>query len=467
MPLIISIAAGLIIRFGIPKPAALSSRAWQLLAIFITTIVGLIVGPLPVGAWAFVCLTATVVTKTLSFQEAFSALTNDVIWLIVVAFFFSRGFLKSGLGDRVATYFIRWLGKKTVGLAYGLVLSEAVVAPAIPSSTARAGGVFSPVIASVAASSGSLPNDSSAKKLGSFLAMTQLQSAGNSSALFLTAAAQNLLCIKLAQELGVKIASPWITWFKFACLPAFVGLILTPLILYKLYPPGIKDTPHAPAMASERLKQMGSVTRDEWIMIVTMLLAVALWISGDRIGISSVVAAMLALSLLLLLGVLKWDDCLSEKSAWDTLAWFAVLVGLAGQLAKLGIVSWMSDSVAHGLTSMHVSRPAAFAILQVAYFFIHYLFASQTAHVGALYSGFLGMNLASGIPGKLAALALAYNTNLFGALTHYSSGQAAVYYGAGYVNLRDVFKFGIIMAIINAAIWIAVAGCWWKILCLY
>lgn len=150
---------------------------------------------------------------------------------------------------------------------------------------------------------------------------------------------------------------------------------------------------------------------------------------SDRIGISSVVTAMLALSLLLLLGVLKWDDCLSEKSAWDTLAWFAVLVGLAGQLAKLGIVSWMSDSVAHGLTSMHVSRPAAFAILQVAYFFIHYLFASQTAHVGAVYSGFLGMNLASGIPGTLAALALAYNTNLFGALTHYSSGQAAVYYG--------------------------------------
>lgn len=175
MPLLISIAAGIIIQFGVPKPAALSNRAWQLLAIFITTIVGLIVGPLPVGAWAFVCLTATVVTKTLSFQEAFSALTNDVIWLIVVAFFFSRGFVKSGLGDRVATYFIKWLGKKTVGLAYGLVLSEAVVAPAIPSSTARAGGVFSPVIASVAASSGSLPNDSSAKKLGSFLAMTQLQ----------------------------------------------------------------------------------------------------------------------------------------------------------------------------------------------------------------------------------------------------------------------------------------------------
>jgi DASS family divalent anion:Na+ symporter len=138
---------------------------------------------------------------------------------------------------------------------------------------------------------------------------------------------------------------------------------------------------------------------------------------------------MLGLSVLLLLGVLDWDDCLSEKSAWDTLAWFAVLVGMAGQLTTLGIVQWMSDSVAKTLFSFSLTWPAAMAILQGSYFLIHYLFASQTGHVGALYSAFLAMHIAAGVPGVLAALALAYNTNLFGALTHYSSGQAAVYYG--------------------------------------
>lgn len=138
---------------------------------------------------------------------------------------------------------------------------------------------------------------------------------------------------------------------------------------------------------------------------------------------------MLGLSILLLLGVLEWDDCLSEKSAWDTLAWFAVLVGMAGQLTNLGIVTWMSNCVANLLQSFSLSWPAAFGVLQASYFFIHYLFASQTGHVGALYSAFLAMHVAAGVPGVLAALTLAYNTNLFGALTHYSSGQAAVYYG--------------------------------------
>ncbi|KAL9174510.1 hypothetical protein ABFS82_02G057000 [Erythranthe guttata] len=460
VPLIISLAIGIAVRFFVPKPVEVTPQAWQLLSIFLSTIAGLVLSPLPVGAWAFLGLTTAVLTKTLTFAAAFSAFTNEVIWLIVISFFFARGFVKTGLGDRIATYFVKWLGKSTLGLSYGLTLSEALIAPAMPSTTARAGGVFLPIIKSLSLSAGSKPNDPSKKKLGSFLIQSQFQSAGNSSALFLTAAAQNLLCLKLAEELGVVIANPWVSWFKAASLPAFVSLLATPFILYKLYPPETKDTPEAPAMAAKKLELMGPVTKNEWVMIGTMLLAVSLWVFG-------VVAAMLGLSILLLLGVLDWDDCLSEKSAWDTLAWFAVLVGMAGQLTSLGIVSWMSNGVAKLLQSLSLSWPAAFALLQAAYFSIHYLFASQTGHVGALYSAFLAMNIASGVPGVLAALALAYNTNLFGALTHYSSGQAAVYFGAGYVDLPDVFKYGFIMAIVNAVIWVVVGSFWWKFLGLY
>lgn len=144
---------------------------------------------------------------------------------------------------------------------------------------------------------------------------------------------------------------------------------------------------------------------------------------------------MIGLSSLLLLGVLDWDDVLSEKSAWDTLAGFTVLVGLSGQLTNLGIVTWMSDSVAKSLQSLSLSWPATFVVLQTAYFLIHYLFASQTGHVSALYAAFLSMHIASGVPGVLAALALSYNTDLFGALTHYSSGQAAVYFGGASLSL--------------------------------
>eukprot|EP00252_Welwitschia_mirabilis_P016290 TRINITY_DN35948_c0_g1_i1.p1 TRINITY_DN35948_c0_g1~~TRINITY_DN35948_c0_g1_i1.p1 ORF type:complete len:572 (-),score=66.47 TRINITY_DN35948_c0_g1_i1:396-2111(-) len=467
LPLVLSVAVGLVVRFLVPKPVDVSAQAWQLLAIFLSTITGLVLSPLPVGAWAFIGLTTAIISRTLTFGAAFGAFTNEVIWLIVISFFFARGFVKTGLGDRIATYFVKWLGKSTLGLSYGLTVSEALIAPAMPSTTARAGGVFLPIIKSLSLSAGSHPNDKSSKRLGSYLIQSQFQACGNSSALFLTAAAQNLLCLKLAEELGVVIPSPWVSWFKVASVPAFVALVATPYLIYRLYPPEVKDTPEAPAVAAKRLVEMGPVTRNEWVMVGTMLLAVTLWVCGESLGIPSVVAAMLGLSILLLLGVLDWDDCLSEKSAWDTLAWFAVLVGMAGQLTNLGIVQWMSSCVAKVLQSFSLSWPAAFGILQASYFFIHYLFASQTGHVGALFSAFLAMHLAAGVPATLAALALAYNTNLFGALTHYSSGQAAVYFGAGYVDLPDVFKLGFISALFNAIIW-AVVGCfWWKFLGLY
>ncbi|KAJ6814881.1 putative dicarboxylate transporter 2.1, chloroplastic [Iris pallida] len=467
IPLLLSVSVGLVLRFAVPRPGSLTPKAWSLLAIFLSTIAGLVLSPLPVGAWAFAALTVLVVSRTLPFAAAFAAYTNEVIWLIVISFFFARGFVKTGLGERVATYFVKWLGRSTLGLSYGLAVSEALMAPAMPSTTARAGGVFSPIIRALALTNDSRPSDESARRIGSYLIMSQLQASSSSSALFLTGAAQNLLCLELAKGLGVKISSPWVTWFKYSSLPAITSLVFTPYFIYKIFPPEIKNTPEAPPMATKKLEEMGPMSKNEWAMVGTMVITVSLWIAGGSIGMPPVVAAMLGLTILLLVGVLDWNDCLSEKSAWDTLAWFGVVVGMANQLTSLGVVAWMSGCVEKFLQHLSINVVGGFFVLQASYLFIHYLFASQTAHVAALYSAFLGMHLANHIPGLFATLALAYNTNLNGALTHYSSGQAAVYYGSGYLRLPDIFRIGILTALFNILIWGLVGSFWWKVLGLY
>eukprot|EP00897_Mesotaenium_endlicherianum_P008240 jgi/Mesen1/7444/ME000389S06784 len=406
IPFVLSVGIGLVLRFLVPVPAGVTKQAWHLLAIFLSTITGLVLSPLPVGAWAFLGLTTAVLTRTLTFAAAFSAFTNEVIWLIVISFFFARGFVKTGLGDRVATYFVMWLGKSTLGLSYGLTFSEALIAPAMPSTTARAGGVFLPIIQSLALGADSKPNDPSARKLGSFLVMSQFQVR---APLPLPSPPLPSLVLSLAR-----------------LLPGWLSPSIVPPCLCRYLPP-----------------------------------------DKEALGVASVVAAMLGLSVLLVTGVLTWDDCLVEKSAWDTLAWFAVLVGMSGQLNALGLVKWMADGVARSLIGPSTPWPVSFLTLQLAYFLSHYLFASQTGHVGALYSAFLAMNLAASVPGLMAALALAYNTNLFGALTHYSSGQAAVYFGAGYVDLPDVFRLGAITAAVNIAIWLLTGAAWWKVLGIY
>lgn len=464
-PLAASVAVGLAINFVVPRPEAVVPQAWALLAIFLSTISGLVLSPLPVGAWAFVGLTTAVVTGTLSFQNAFAAMTNDVIWLIVLAFFFARGFVRTGLGDRVATMFVRALGKSTLGLSYGLTISEAILAPAMPSTTARAGGVYLPIITSLAKQAGSEPGPT-ANKLGSFLIQTQLQSSGHSSAMCMTAAAQNLLSLKLAASLGVVIASPWISWFKAACVPAIIGLLVTPLLVYKLYPPEVKDTPEAPAEAARKLKELGPLSQDELMVVITMAITVFMWIF-QPFGIKPVVAAMLGMSLQLVSGVITWAECLNEKGAWDTLLWFAVLIGMSAQLNALGFIDYLSSTVAGALTAANLAWPQVMLILHGCYFAIHYLFASQTAQVAALSTAFMAMMMASGAPPVLVGLTMAFHTNLFGAITHYASGQSACYYGAGFVELKDYFRLGAICGVVNVLIWGIFGGLWWKAIGLY
>eukprot|EP00803_Ostreobium_quekettii_P001978 evm.model.scf_1858.2 EVM.evm.TU.scf_1858.2 scf_1858:5517-13692(+) len=463
VPLAITLAIGLVLRFLVPIPEGITAKGWTLLSIFLSTIGGLVLEPLPTGAVAFLGLTATVLSGTLTFAQATSAMTSEVIWLIVVSFFFAKGFELTGLGRRVAFLFVKLFGKNTLGLSYGLNVAEGLISPAMPSTTARAGGIFVPIMTNIAKNAGSTPV-SKRMKLGAFLVHSQFQTSSHTSALFLTAAAQNLLCLKLAADTIGTIGNPFVTWSLGALAPAAAGLILSPLLMYTLIPPELKETPEAPQEAQEQLENMGPMSNKEWIMLGTMLLAITLWVFGEGLGIPAVLAAMIGLCILLLTGTLKWQDCLNYAPAWDTLFWFAVLIGLSGQLNSMGIISAFSAKCGAFLTSLNLGMMPLFVVLHVVFFGIHYLFASQTAHVAALYSAFLTLMLSAGVPPLMAALSLAYNSNLFGSITQFASGQAAVYYGSGFMTLQEVFKIGALFALLNLALWLGVGIPWWKAL---
>ena len=138
---------GSVLRRAVPRGP--HARGVALLAIFCTTVAGLVVKPAPVGMWCFMSLTFTVMTKTLTFEQGLASLTNQVIWLIVVASFFARAFIKTGFGDRLGLLFVRAFGSDTLKLAYGLQTAEAFLSPAMPSTTARAAGVFVPIVNSL------------------------------------------------------------------------------------------------------------------------------------------------------------------------------------------------------------------------------------------------------------------------------------------------------------------------------
>jgi DASS family divalent anion:Na+ symporter len=435
----------------------------HLLAIFVATILGVILKPLPMGAVALVGICATAVSGTLSITDALSGFGNRVIWLIVLAFFISRGFIKTGLGARIAYLFMAVLGRRSLGLGYGLVATDLVLAPAIPSNTARAGGVVFPILRSVAEAYESRPDDGTAGRIGAFLTVAAFQGTVITSAMFLTAMAANPLAAELAAAQGVEIS--WVGWAVAALVPGVLSLILVPWVIYRLFPPEVRETPQAPALAKERLRAMGPMGRGEWIMLLAFFLLLVLWILSGTLGIHTTTTALLGLVVLLIAGVLTWDDVLREKGAWDTLVWFSALVMMASYLTELGLIPWFSETVGGWFTG--VGWAAGFLALSLVYFYSHYFFASNTAHVSAMYAPFLGVALALGAPPLLAALVLGFFSNLFSSMTHYGTGPAPVLFGAGYVEVQDWWRLGLVVSLVNLAVWLGVGGIWWKVLGLW
>jgi len=142
-----------------------------------------------------------------------------------------------------------------------------------------------------------------------------------------------------------------------------------------------------------------------------------------------------------------------------------VLVMMATELGRFGIPRWFGGTVTAALGD--VGWVAGFLALSLAYFYSHYFFASNTAHISSMYAAFLAVALALGTPPLLAALVLAFFSNLFGGLTHYTAAAAPIFFGAGYVPLGTWWKVGGLLSLVNITIWLVVGGLWWKVLGLW
>lgn len=302
--------------------------------------------------------------------------------------------------------------------------------------------------------------------MGAYLMKTCFQTSTISSGMFITAMAANPLAVNLATDaLGYSIS--WGQWALAGLVPGLICLTTVPLILYFIYPPKVKDTPEAPVRAKEELSKLGPLSLNEKITAGALGTTVLLWIFGGSFGINAVAAALLGLSVLLITNVTTWKECLGNGQAWDTYTWFAALISMATFLNKFGFIAWFSDVVVKLVSSLGLSWQPAFGIIVLMYFYSHYFFASGAAHIGAMYTAFLSVAIASGTPAIVAALALGQLSNVMGCLTTYGIGSAPPYFGAKYVPQAKWYQLGLILSVWYLLVWGIAGGAWWKVLGLW
>jgi len=447
----------------IPTPEGLSENAWHFFALFLATITGVITEPIPgaaVGMLGVCVATALGLVRPAPAQAtawALSGFSNATVWLVFAAYMFACGYSKTGLGRRIALHLIRMMGNRTLGLGYAITFADLALAPVTPSATARSGGTIYPVVRSIPDLYDSYPNDPSARKVGAYLLYTALAASAVSSSMFITALAPNTMAIAMiAKGTGNTIA--WTLWFK-GFLP--VGIILTliqPALLYAIYPPQIKSAPAAPKWAGEQLNAMGAMTRREITMLLLVLGALGFWIGGASLIDPAIVSAFVILGMVIF-GVVSWDDIVGHSQAWNTLVWFATLVAMAGGLAETKFLDWLAASLVPMLSGLGAYTTIVGIVL--TFFFLHYFFASITAHTATLFPLFLAVAIKIPVVSPVAwALLLAYPLGMIGILTPYASGQNAVYYGSGYIKRRDFWVLGFALGVVYTVVYLGIIVKW-------
>ena len=458
-----------------PAPEGLAQHAWYFFAIFAGVIVGLMLEPLPGGAIGIIGVTAVAAlapwvlygpqelakpgfkAMNAALSWALAGFSNATVWLIFGAFMFAMAYEKTGLGRRIALELVKLMGRRTLTLGYAIVIADTLLSPFTPSNTARSGGTIYPVIRNLPALYDSKPNDSSARRIGSYLMWVAIAGTCVTSSMFVTALAPNLLAVEMIKKTA-KLDISWTQWCVSFLPVGIVLLILVPILTYWIYPPEVKESSEVPKWAAKELGQMGRLSVREILLAALVMLALGLWVFGGDV-INATTVALAIISLMLLTNVFSWEDMITNKSAWNTLAWFATLVALADGLSKVGFVKWFADVIAAHMGGF--SPTLAMIVLVLVFFFTHYLFASVTAHTTAMLPVMLAVG--STIPGinmLQFALSLAFTLGLMGILTPYATGPSPVYYGSGYLPTADFWRLGAIFGVLFIAVFLLLGLPW-------
>ena len=442
----------------VPVPEGLTPQAWNLFAIYMAVICGIILRPQPEPTVMIVCIAVGSFFAPLG--TLLSGFSNGTAWLVFTAFLISQAFISTGLGKRIAYIFIGKFGKTTLGLGYGAAVTDLIISPATPSNTARTGGIVYPIFRSICETLGSKP-DQNPRMIGSYMTFLMYVLSLTTAYMFLTACAPNALTLSYVKSVA-NVDISWTMWMWGALVPGLVVLAVTPLLVYVIFPPELKKIDNAAEISRKGLQECGPMSKNEKILVGLFILAILGWATGSYTKINGTAVALLFLGSCLVFKLFDWDTVASNKNAWSTLIWYAGIIGISAALAKANFFVWLGELIKANMELTGFNGILVLGVVAVANTVLRYLFASMAAYVAAIVPVLLMLGIAANAPLMPLCFIICFTSVTGGMVTQYGGALGPVLYGTGYVDQPTWWKCGAICAFFNVAVFMTVGLVYWS-----
>lgn len=451
-----------VILWNVPAPSGLEADTWHLVAVYLGLLAGLIIKPMSEPV-----ITLIILGFGIMFMEPTTLLSgygDSMAWFLATVTIVCTAFVKTGLGRRMAYIMLGRSGNSTLGLGYLMMLTDLILSPATGSNSSRTTIIY-PIFRNIAESVDSYP-DKNPRKLGGYLTTLAYIVSQSTSALFLTGMATNAITASLALEM-LDIQLTWGTWFMASVVPAGLVLLAGPFVVYKLYKPELTELTDVKIQAKENLQKMGKVTSAEKKLFVIFILAVLGWMFGPKltfVALGTQNVGFVFLALVLITGILNWDDVIGAKGAWNIFVWYGAFYGVATGLANAGFYTWLADLLSKILDLSSVNGLVVTYVLLLVSLVVRYFFVSNSAFVASFFPVIFAIAMGTQADLMVLTLLLAFFASYGSWLTHYGNGAGLIAFASNYVSQKEFWKIGTIMVGVALIIFTVIGLPYWKLI---
>jgi DASS family divalent anion:Na+ symporter len=423
-------------------PDGLTPQAMWTLGIILGAVTCWIFEVAPDYVVAIAMCTLWVLFKCVSFKTAFASFSDASWWLLLGALGMGTAVSKSGLLKRLSLRMMTIFPATFNGQGLALICGGTLIAPLIPSVTAKA-AIMAPISLGISDAMGYGRKSRGAGGLFAAMSLGFILT----GPMFISASFIGYLLRGLLPA-DIQLQFNWTYWFTAAAVWSLVVLVLMYLAIRWLYQPDEKGAFTAADPAAQ-LAEIGPMRYREKITAVVLFAALLLWMTEPLHGIHATAVALLGLIVLLAFGVFDRADFRSDVG-WDSLIFIGGIINLGNVLPALKIDQWIVTVFSPKITPLMSNLYLFIVVLAFAIYAVRFVLVSFTATTAIFTVVLIPFALQAGINPWVTGFMVYVSTNIW-LVFYQNSTFITAYYAVGgeMVTHRQIAPFSAVYCIVS------------------